>query len=72
MKGFQITYEDWQPEKQKHREAICTLGNGYIATRGAAEESADDEVNYPGTYLVGGFNRAKTEISGKPLKMKTW
>ncbi|HLU90127.1 MAG TPA: glycosyl hydrolase family 65 protein [Cyclobacteriaceae bacterium] len=68
MKGFQITYEDWQPEKQKHREAICTLGNGYIATRGAAEESGDDEVNYPGTYLAGGFNRAKTEISGKTIE----
>tara|TARA_R110002020_G_scaffold254617_1_gene468336 strand:- start:16446 stop:18842 length:2397 start_codon:yes stop_codon:yes gene_type:complete len=68
MERFSILYEDWKPEEQKHREAICTLGNGYIATRGAAEESNNNEFNYPGTYLAGGFNRAKTEIAGKTIE----
>ncbi|MDN3686687.1 glycoside hydrolase family 65 protein [Cyclobacterium jeungdonense] len=66
--NFSIVYEGWKPEKQKLREALCTLGNGYIATRGAAEESRSDDVNYPGTYLAGGFNRAKTELSGKMIE----
>ena len=68
MKRFSITYKDWNPEEQKHREAICTLGNGYIATRGAAEESENTEFNYPGTYLAGGYNRAKTEISDRTIE----
>ncbi|MDR7127859.1 trehalose/maltose hydrolase-like predicted phosphorylase [Algoriphagus sp. 4150] len=68
MKKFSILYTDWKPDEQKHREAICTLGNGYIATRGAAEESNNDGVNYPGTYLAGGFNRAKTDVSGRTIE----
>ena len=66
--NFIIHYEEWNPEKQKLREALCTLGNGYIATRGAAEESNNDEFNYPGTYLAGGFNRATTVVSGKEIE----
>jgi trehalose/maltose hydrolase-like predicted phosphorylase len=66
--NFIIHYEEWNPEKQKLREALCTLGNGYIATRGATEESNSDEFNYPGTYLAGGFNRATTVVSGKEIE----
>ncbi|MEX2511932.1 MAG: glycosyl hydrolase family 65 protein [Cyclobacteriaceae bacterium] len=68
MERFSIAYKDWNPKEQKLREALCTLGNGYIATRGAAEESHNNDFNYPGTYLAGGFNRAKTEVSGKIIE----
>ena len=27
-------YENWDPELEGQREALCTLGNGYFATRG--------------------------------------
>jgi trehalose/maltose hydrolase-like predicted phosphorylase len=68
MPKFRIVYNEWIPEEQKLREALCTLGNGYFATRGAAEEAGDDNINYPGTYLAGGFNRAKTEIAGRVIE----
>jgi trehalose/maltose hydrolase-like predicted phosphorylase len=68
MTAFCITYNNWKPKKQKLREALCTLGNGYIGTRGAAEENSNNEFNYPGTYLAGGYNRAKTEISGRTIE----
>ncbi|WP_057937784.1 glycoside hydrolase family 65 protein [Algoriphagus resistens] len=68
MKRFSIRYKDWNPKEQKHREAICTLANGYIATRGAAEENGNTEHNYPGTYLAGGFDRAWTEIAGRTIE----
>ncbi|MGA8017660.1 MAG: hypothetical protein WCA42_02215, partial [Desulfobacterales bacterium] len=42
-------------------ETLCTLGNGYFCTRGAAEEAEDDGIHYPGTYIAGGYNRMKTE-----------
>ncbi|MEU1481951.1 hypothetical protein [Streptomyces sp. NPDC005760] len=29
--------------------SLCTLGNGYLATRGALPECAADDVHYPGT-----------------------
>lgn len=68
MESFSITYNEWDPKEQKLREALCTLGNGYFATRGAAEESSNNKFNYPGTYLAGGFNRAETEVSGKTIE----
>ncbi len=68
MKNFRITYNSWNPEEQKLREALCTLGNGYFATRGAAEENGNNDFNYPGTYLAGGFNRAKSEVSGRTIE----
>ncbi len=66
--NFSIVHEGWNSKEQKLREALCTLGNGYIATRGAAEESSNNEFNYPGTYLAGGYNRAKTEVSGEIIE----
>ncbi|MGY5850278.1 glycoside hydrolase family 65 protein [Salegentibacter sp. F14] len=68
MTAFRISYNDWKPEQQKLREALCTLGNGYMGTRGAAEENSNDQFNYPGTYLAGGYNRAKTNIAGRDIE----
>jgi trehalose/maltose hydrolase-like predicted phosphorylase len=67
MDNFSIYYSGWNPEEQKLREALCTLGNGYFATRGAAEESRDGQYNYPGTYLAGGYNRARSRVSDKEI-----
>jgi alpha,alpha-trehalase len=63
-----LVYEGFDPEKEGLREALCTLGNGYFATRGAGPEAEADDIHYPGTYLAGGYNRVKTEISGKEIE----
>ena len=67
MDSFNIIYKGWKADEQKLREALCTLGNGYFATRGAAEEVGCNEYNYPGTYLAGGYNRARTKIAGREV-----
>jgi alpha,alpha-trehalase len=63
-----LTYNGWNPDEQPLREALCTLGNGYFATRGAAEETRAGGPHYPGTYLAGGYNRAESEISGRIIE----
>jgi alpha,alpha-trehalase len=63
-----LVYDGFEPEKEGLHEALCTLGNGYFATRGAVAESEADIVHYPGTYLAGGYNRLKTEISGRTVE----
>lgn len=68
MTVWSLTYRDFDPEQEKLREAICTLGNGYFATRGASCESRADQIHYPGTYLAGGYNRLKTELEGKEIE----
>jgi trehalose/maltose hydrolase-like predicted phosphorylase len=50
------------------REALCTLGNGYFATRGAAPESVADDVHYPGTYVAGVYNRLEAQMAGRTVE----
>lgn len=59
-----LAYEGLDPAHEAHREALTALGNGYLATRGAAPESRDDGVHYPGTYLAGVYNRLSTLVAG--------
>jgi trehalose/maltose hydrolase-like predicted phosphorylase len=63
--GWTLRYEDVAPRREGLREALCTLGNGYFATRGAAPESCADSVHYPGTYVAGCFNQLPTVIAGR-------
>jgi alpha,alpha-trehalase len=68
MNSWIFIYEGFKPEEEGLREALCTLGNGYFATRGAGAETQGDDVHYPGTYLAGGYNRLKTKIAGKVIE----
>ena len=68
MASWTLAYDGFDPDQEALREALCTLGNGYFATRGAAEESDADETHYPGTYLAGGYNRLVTDIAGRPVE----
>ncbi len=66
--GWTVTYKGFDEKEHPLQEALCTLGNGYFATRGALEMEKDNEYNYPGTYLAGGYNRMKSEIQGKVIE----
>ncbi len=66
--AWALRWDTWDPARQPLREALCTLGNGYFATRGAAEEACADGVHYPGTYLAGGYDRLATEIRGEVVE----
>lgn len=68
MTRWTLAYQGFNPAEEGLREALCTLGNGYFATRGAAEESEAGEVHYPGTYLAGGYDRLTTEIAGRTVE----
>ncbi|MEZ5818953.1 MAG: glycosyl hydrolase family 65 protein [Hyphomicrobiaceae bacterium] len=68
ISDWQIEFDGFAPERTAHREALCTLSNGYFAVRGAGEEATADEVNYPATYIAGGYNRLTTEIAGRALE----
>ncbi|RRO14103.1 glycoside hydrolase family 65 protein [Saccharopolyspora rhizosphaerae] len=68
MTAGRLRFEGYDPDDEGRREALCTLGNGYFATRGAAPESVADDVHYPGTYLAGCFNRLTTDVAGHRLE----
>ncbi|MBU1864473.1 MAG: glycoside hydrolase family 65 protein [Candidatus Omnitrophica bacterium] len=67
MSSWKIIYQNFNPEEEKLREALCTLGNGYFATRGAQPEAFDSESHYPGTYVAGGYNKIGTPLAGRTI-----
>jgi HAD superfamily hydrolase (TIGR01509 family) len=59
-----LVYDDADQSQEGTREALCTLGNGFWATRGAALGVVADGTHYPGTYLAGVYNRLTTDLEG--------
>lgn len=66
--AWSLVFDGFDQAQEGVREALCTLGNGYFATRGAAAWAVADGVHYPGTYLAGGYNRLETDIAGRVVE----
>ncbi|MEV0829454.1 pyridoxamine 5'-phosphate oxidase family protein [Nonomuraea rubra] len=56
-----LVYEGFEPSGEGLREALCTLGNGRFATRGA---TPDGQPRTPGTYLAGCYDRLDSVVAG--------
>ncbi len=67
MSDFMLAYDGFDPAQEGLREALTSTGNGYFATRGAAEWEDANAVHYPGTYAHGCFNRETTILGGRPV-----
>jgi beta-phosphoglucomutase family hydrolase len=65
---WSMVFEDFDPAHEGIREALCTLGNGYFATRGSAAGAVADDIHYPGTYLGCGYNRLRTDIADRVVE----
>jgi beta-phosphoglucomutase family hydrolase len=66
--SWKLNYYDYDTEKERSREALLTIGNGYFGTRGALEESEANKVNYPGTYMSGLFNRLASKVGDRNIE----
>ena len=65
---WSFTYGGYIPEQERLREALCTVGNGYRATRGCAPEADAGPHHYPGTYAAGLYNRLTDEVAGRQIE----
>ncbi len=62
-------YEGYEHGREGLREALCTVGNGYMATRGAAPEAwGASPAHYPGTYVAGCYNRLASHVAGRDVE----
>ncbi|MGV0992165.1 MAG: trehalose-phosphatase [Mycobacterium sp.] len=61
---WSFTFGGYLPEQERLRETLCSVGNGYRATRGCAPEADAGPLHYPGTYAAGLYNRLTDEIAG--------
>jgi len=64
---WRLIYRGYDPAEEPLREALCTVGNGLFATRGAAPECDAGGVHYPGTYVAGVYNRLSNEKAGRTI-----
>ena len=60
-----ISFSDYIQGKEKTRETLLTVGNGYFGTRGALEECMGGTINYPGTYIAGVYNRLESKVGDR-------
>ncbi|GAA2304437.1 glycosyl hydrolase family 65 protein [Nonomuraea roseoviolacea subsp. roseoviolacea] len=67
MDPWVLAYDGFDPAAEGLREALTTLGNRYVATRGAAAEAEADGVHYPGTYLAGCYDRLESHVAGRTV-----
>ncbi|SFG73866.1 glycoside hydrolase family 65 protein [Streptomyces mirabilis] len=65
MSEWTWEWTGYDPAAERLRESLCTLGNGYFATRGAVPECRAGLVHYPGTYAAGCYNRLESTVAGR-------
>lgn len=63
-----LRYYGADPARERHRETLLTVGNGYLGTRGAFEESSAGETHYPATYIAGVTNRATSLVGDREVE----
>ncbi|MGW4958281.1 pyridoxamine 5'-phosphate oxidase family protein [Nonomuraea sp. NPDC004186] len=64
MNAWTLVYDGLDLSREGLREALCTLGNGRFATRGA---TPDGESRTPGTYVAGCYDRLDSEVAGRTV-----
>jgi len=69
LSPWSIVFENYVPEEEGTREALCVLGNGRFATRGATSMRLKEaDWHYPGTYASGIYNRLSTVVNGQQIE----
>lgn len=68
MTDWTWEFEGYEAADERLRESLCTLGNGYFATRGVLPECDADDVHYPGTYVAGCYNRLTSDVAGRQVE----
>ena len=66
--AWELVYEGYDPKYEPLREALCTVGNGYVATRGCAPEAGASDAHYPGTYATGVYNTLTDRVAGRTIE----
>lgn len=71
----QTEYNIWNIEyygynggkRERSKESLLTVGNGYLGVRGALVETKASDDNYPGTYVASMYNKLVTEVAGRDV-----
>lgn len=62
-----LKYFDFDPEKEKSRESLLAVGNGFFTSRGNFCEEKASKFHYPGTYMAGVYNKLSSQVQDKTI-----
>ncbi|NOR76048.1 MAG: beta-phosphoglucomutase, partial [Draconibacterium sp.] len=65
---WSLEYNNYDPKKEKSRETLLAVGNGYLGTRGVLAETTATDTNYPGTYIAGLYNRLISKVADRDIE----
>ena len=65
--SWKLIYKGFDQGEEKLRETLCTVGNGYLGTRGCFESERASFSYYPGTYIAGIYNKLPTKIHDRDI-----
>ncbi len=65
--GWRLTYQGFDQGDEKLRETLTTVGNGYMASRGAFEGERASFSFYPGVYIAGVYNNPASLVEGREI-----
>ena len=64
---FEIVFDHYDPQNERRRESLFSLGNGLLHCRSSAPEEAKGEHHYPGLYRAGCYARLRGTIEGEDV-----
>jgi hypothetical protein len=66
-----LSFDSYEPDAERQREALLALGNGMLAVRAVWPGMPAGEFHYPGTYRAGLYDRCSAEIEGRAMAFET-
>ncbi|WP_279482610.1 hypothetical protein [Aureimonas sp. SK2] len=65
--AFEIVFDHYDPEDERRRESLLSLGNGVLHCRSSAPECPRGERHYPGSYRAGIYARLTGRVEGEDV-----
>lgn len=66
-RDFEIVFDHYDPEDERRRESLLSLGNGVIHCRASAPEERRSDAHYPGIYRAGCYARLSGDVEGQAI-----
>ncbi|WP_128255568.1 glycoside hydrolase family 65 protein [Falsirhodobacter deserti] len=60
----EIIFDHYDPEDERRRESLLSLGNGVLHCRASAPEEGANHAHYPGLYRAGCYSRLTGQVEG--------
>jgi trehalose/maltose hydrolase-like predicted phosphorylase/beta-phosphoglucomutase-like phosphatase (HAD superfamily) len=65
--AWRLSYRAFLPGDERLREAMTSVGNGYLGNRAAFETERCSKTHYPATYIAPVYDTAPSDVKGRTI-----